>query len=371
MPATYRQWVYAQPMAADTLGPEQFALRELPLPELQAGQALVRVKLINIHSATRTRMANGATKLGDTDYSNYACAEVVASRDPAFQEGDTIACQAGWQDYQIISSADKSVGYGPPSELLKALNRTNSQWCYAFRPAMVKMWPAEVLMEMFGTSGMTAYFGLRESGPLMPRDNVAVAGTTGSVGSIAAQLAKIAGCYVVGFAGGPERCAWVMQTLGIDQCIDYRANDFEAQLEAAFPEGIDVFCDGVGGAFTETLAQQMNRHGRLFCYGSAAAFYADKLSPSRSRLSVRSAFGISEKVEALLKDRNIKSNAWIVDEFYHERLRAEDDLSRLLRNGSLKAINNVVEGFDQLPEAIVGLYKNPRAGKLQVRFEAQ
>jgi hypothetical protein len=262
------------------------------------------------------------------------------------------------------------VGYGPPNELLKALNGTNSQWCYPFRPAMVKMWPPEVLMEMFGTSGMTAYFGLRECGPLMPRDHVAVAGTTGSVGSIAAQLAKITGSRVVGFAGGKERCEWVLDTLGIDQCIDYRASDFEAQLKAAFPEGIDVFCDGVGGAFTETLTQQMNRHGRLFCYGSAAAYYADKVSTTRGRLSVRAAFGISEKVEALLKEKHIKSSAWIVDEFYHERLSAEDELSRLLHNGSLKAINNVVEGFDKLPEAIIGLYKNSRAGKLQVRFAA-
>src|SRR6266436_10148431 len=104
-----------------------------------------------------------------------------------FGEGDVIACQAGWQDYQIVSSEDGSVGYGPASELVKALNGTSSQWSYVFRPAMVKMWPPEVLMEMFGTSGMTAYFGMRECGPLMPRDGVAVAGTTGSVGSIAAQ----------------------------------------------------------------------------------------------------------------------------------------------------------------------------------------
>jgi hypothetical protein len=357
-------------MAGHALTPAQFALRELPLPALQPGEALVRVKLINVHSATRARMVNGGTRLGDTDYSNYACAEVVASRDGAFQEGDTIACQAGWQDYQVIRSADKSVGYGPPSELLKALNRSNSQWCYAFRPAMVRMWPPEVLMEMFGTSGMTAYFGLRESGPLMPRDCVAVAGTTGSVGSIAAQLAKIAGCTVVGFAGGKARCDWVMQTLGIAHCIDYRAGDWQAQLEAAMPEGIDVFCDGVGGAFTEAVVARMNRHGRLFSYGSAAAFYADEItapSPGQ-RPSLRRAFGISESVEARLKERNIKSNCWIVDEFYHERLRAEDDLSRLLRNGSLKAISNVVEGFEKLPEALAGLYQNPRAGKLQVRF---
>jgi len=369
MPKAYRKWIYAKPMVDDALGPEQFALRELPIPELQQGQALVRVKLVNIHSATRLRMAQGMTKLGDTDRSNYACAEVIQSRDKTFKEGDVIACQAGWQDHQIISSNDASVGYAPPSELVKAVNGTNSQWNYVFRPAMVKMWPPEVLMEMFGTSGMTAYFGLRECGPLMPRDSVAVAGATGSVGSIAAQLAKIAGCHVVGFGGGADRCKWAVETLGIDRCIDYRAKDFAAQLAAAFPSGIDVYADGIGGALTETVAAIMNQNSRLLSYGSAAAFYADKLDAPQHRVSLRRRFGISENVEAILKRRNIKSEAWIVDEFYHERLTAEDDLSRLLRRGALKPISNVVEGFENLPNAVVGLYTTARSGKLQVRFE--
>jgi len=356
-------------MAGGALGSEQFELRELPIPELQQGQALVRVKLVNIHSGTRSRMASGMTKLGDTDRSNYACAEVIRSRDPAFKEGDVIACQAGWQDYQIISSDDGSMGYGPASELVKALNGTNSQWTYVFRPAMVKMWPPEVLMEMFGTSGMTAYFGMRECGPLMPRDCVAVAGATGSVGSIAAQLAKIAGCYVVGFGGGADRCDWVLDTLGIDKCIDYGAKDFEPQLKAAFPSGIDVYSDGIGGALTEIVTANMNQNSRLFSYGGAAAYYADKLDAPRQRPSLRRAFGISEHVETILKQRNIKSEAWIVDSFYHERLKAEDDLSRLLRSGALKPISNVVEGFDNLPNAVISLYERARSGKLQVLFE--
>jgi NADPH-dependent curcumin reductase CurA len=357
-------------MVNDVLGPEQFELREGPIPELKQGQALVRVKLVNIHSGTRARMANGMTRLGDTDRSNYACAEVVQSRDQTFREGGVIACQAGWQDYQIVSSEDASVGYGPASELVKALNGANSQWNYVFRPAMVKMWPPEVLMEMFGTSGMTAYFGMRECGPLTPRDCVAVAGTTGSVGSIAAQLARIAGCYVVGFGGGADRCKWVLDTLGIDKCIDYRAGDFAEQLKTAFPAGIDVYSDGIGGTLTDTVTQLMNRNGRLFSYGGAAAYYADKLDAPRQRPSLRRAFGISENIEAVLKKRNIKSECWIVDAFYHERLRAEDDLSRHLRSGALKPVNNVVDGFENLPAAVVGLYTTSRAGKLQVRFDA-
>src|ERR1700682_1279489 len=371
MPTKLRQGIFARPMVNDVHGPGQFELREVPIPQLQQDQALVRVKLVNIHSGTRARMANGMTKLGDTDRSNYACAEVIQSRDQTFREGDVIACQAGWQDYQIVGSEDACVGYGPASELTKALNGTNSQWNYVFRPAMVKMWSTDVLMEMFGTSGMTAYFGLRECGPLIPRDHVAIAGTTGSVGSIAAQLARIAGCHVVGFGGGPERCKWALDTLGINECIEYRGKDFEKQLKAAFPDGIDVYSDGIGGTLTETVTQLMNQNGRLFSFGGAAAYYADKLDAPQRRPSLRRAFGISENIEAVLKKRNIKSECWIVDAFYHERLKAEDDLSRHLRSGALRPINNVVDGFENLPTAVVGLYTTSRSGKLQVRFDAK
>jgi NADPH-dependent curcumin reductase CurA len=372
MQTTHRQWIFATPLVHDKVHPEQFELRSVPIPELEHGQALVRVKLINIHSNTRLRMSRGMILLGSTDPACYACAEVVTSRDPAFREGDIIACQSGWQDYQIISSADPAIGYGPASELTKSLNGTNSQWTYAFRPAMVKMWPPEVLMEMFGTSGMTAYFGMRECGPLMAGDAVAVAGASGSVGSIAAQLAKKAGCYVTGFAGGGERCEWVVNTLGIDGCIDYRAPDFAERLRAAFPRGIDMFSDGIGGSLTETVAGLLNRNSRLFSYGSAAAFYNSRIGEApKDRPALRRTFGISEPIEAIMKMRNIKSEAWIVDAFYHERLKAEDDLSGLLLSGALKPINNVVDGFENLPRAISELYATPRAGKMQVRFEAR
>jgi NADPH-dependent curcumin reductase CurA len=164
----------------------------------------------------------------------------------------------------------------------------------------------------------------------------------------------------------------VVEHLGADHCIDYRADDFEAQLRAAFPNGIDVFSDGIGGQLTATVAGAMNRNGRMFSFGGAAGFYAEKLgAPPKVRPSLRQNFGISDKIEQIIKARNIRSEAWIVDEFYDERLKAEGDLSRLLRRGAIKPINNVIEGFENLPQAILSLYSTSRAGKLQVRFEPQ
>jgi NADPH-dependent curcumin reductase CurA len=368
LPKSYRQWVFAKPISGSPLGREHFQLRHLPMPEPSTGQALVRILLVNIHSAARQRMLGGATKLGNTDPTNYACAEVIQSCDPAFEEGDVIHCQAGWQEYQLISSGDPAINYPPASELVKAVHGTNSQWTYVFRPVLVKLWSPSILMEMFGTSGMTAYFGMRECGPLMPRDHVAVAGSSGSVGSIAAQLAKIAGARVIGFAGGAERCRWVVDTLGIDGCLDYLADDIDARLQRAFPVGIDVFSDGVGGGLTDAVLRLMNQDGRMLSYGAGAALYSDAPSLPTPGSSLRRMVGITEAMERTLRERNIKSEAWIVDAFYHERLRAEDDLSRLMLTGRLKPVTHVIDGFDHLPDAIADLYRSGRSGKLQVQF---
>jgi NADPH-dependent curcumin reductase CurA len=367
-PATYRQWVYARPMADGVLRPEQFALREAPMPQPAPGEALVRVKLLNIHAATRSRLASGAVPLGATDPHGYACAQVLASRDPTFREGDLIACQAGWQDHQLIRSADPSVGYGPASEAVRALNRTHSQWTYVFRPEMARRWRPPVLMDVFGTSGMTAFFGLRQCGPLRSGEVVLVAAASGAVGSLVVQLAKAAGCRVVGLAGGEARCRWVEATLGADLCLDYRGPDLGDRLRAALPDGVAVFSDGVGGDLTVLAAGLLKPGGRLLAYGGAAAQYAAfETTPSARPASLRQAF-VPAAAEPILAARSIQVEAWIVHDFYHQRLEAEDALSGLLEAGALKPVHNTVEGFEALPEAIVSLYDAPRAGKLQVRF---
>ncbi|MGJ4944935.1 zinc-binding dehydrogenase [Bradyrhizobium sp. HKCCYLS1011] len=246
MPRTFRQ-CYARPMQDDVLEPDQFELREKPIPKLADGQALARIKLINVHSNVRMRMALGAIPLGGTDPANYACAEIVQSRDPAFDEGDIIACQAPWQDYALVSSRDAAIGYGAANEATKALNRTNSQWTYVFRPSLVQAWSPDVLMDVFGTSGMTAWFGMQQCGPILPSETVVVAGVTGSVGSLAAQLASAAGARVIGLAGSAAKCAWARDTLGLTDCIDYRASDLAERIRSVAPDGIDVYSDGAGG----------------------------------------------------------------------------------------------------------------------------
>ena len=140
-------------------------------------------------------------------------------------------------------------------------------------------------------------------------------------------------------------------------------------MRSVFPHGVDFFSDGVGGALTHTVVKQMKENGRVFAYGSAATYYWDEPVPVPNPFIPLRFFGITEELEAVLKRKNVRVEAWLVDAFYHDRQRAEDDLSRLLLAGKIRPIFNVVEGFEQLPLAIVDLYRKPRQGKLQVRFD--
>jgi NADPH-dependent curcumin reductase CurA len=347
-----------------------FDQRVLPAPILERGEALLRIKLINVHSGTRARITGGQIKPGQTDRENFACGQVVASKDAVFPIGAIVACQSGWQEYQVIRSADGPVGFAPPSEQVKALNQTGSPWTYVFRNALSERWSPSVLLEIFGTSGMTAWFGLRQYGPLSASATVAVAAATGGVGSIVGQLAKAAGCRTVGFAGGEQRCKWVCDQLGLDDCLDYTRADFGEQLRDAFSGGIDVFSDGVGGKLTEQVVQLMNRRGRLLSYGSAAAAYGEgAIDGASSTRTLRERFGLTQRVESILSERQIMSAVWTVDRFYHQRLRAEDHLSRLLSAGLLRPHAHTALGFERIPSAITQHYKERGFGKLQVALE--
>ncbi len=371
-PKTLQKWVLAKNVGDDLkVSMDNFKLVEEPMPKIKDKEALVQVILADIHSATRNRMrgGKGGTQVGETDPTNYGCARVLQSRDKTYREGDIIACQVGWNTYQTTSS-ELARPSGPREfALVEELNGTNARTSYVFRPVMLKQFKPDVLLDVFGTSGLTAYYGMRECGPIMPRDRVAVAGTTGSVGSMAAQIVKAKGAHVIGFGGGPERAQWVTDNFGI-QAFDYRDKDLEAKLRAAVPEGFDVYCDGVGGPLSEIIAKMMNRDGRYFSYGEAADIYAD-LQPEHATKAEKSAemFGMSESVAKIIKDRHIKLEAWNQAVHAQDRIEAENNLSQLMNTGKLKAINYVVRGIENAPKGIMSQYDgtNPY-GKLQLQF---
>ena len=372
VPKTVKKWVLAKNVGEDNkLTLEHFKLVEQPMPQIKQGEALIKVILCNIHASTRNLMKKGgSTKVGETDKTNYACARVIQSLDKTYKEGDLIACQAGWNTYQLTSSDWPQEGSRPEFALVDELNGSRSRTDYVFRPVMVKQYAPDVLMDVFGTSGLTAYYGVREVGPIMPRDKIAVAGTTGGVGAIAAQICKARGAYVVGFGGGADRAKWCVENLGIDAALDYRAADLDAQLKKTFPNGIDVYIDGVGGPLSEAVAKQMNQDGRYFSYGGAAQVYKD-LQPETSSMANAKEYGMTDLIEKIIKERHIKLEAWNQAVWAQDRIEAENKLSQLVNTKKLKAINHVVKGFDNIPKGVLSQYdgSNPY-GKLQLQYEA-
>lgn len=384
-PKTYKKWVVATPVVDKKISEANFKLTEPPIPQIKEGECLTENILFNIHSATRDRMSTtGITKPGETDNTNYTLARVLQSRDRTYKEGDIIACLGGWQDHQVQSAEyGPQPGYDLPSELVKQLNGTNNPWGYVFRPVMLKMHSSDVLMDIFGTSGTTAYFGIRESGPMMPGDWCAVAGTTGSVGAMVAQILQYKGCHVIGFGGGPDRAKWVTDNFGIP-AIDYRAPDFEQQLQKAFPKGIDFFSDGVSGpGFSEIITKHMKPDSRYFNYGSAGAIYSSELpkagakpkpmatQPTPQGMKPKRSMAMTELTYNMCMEKNIKIDTWQAQEHYQDRIEAEDYMSKLVFIKRLRPINTIVDGVENIPKAVVMQYVDNPYGKLQVRMSTK
>ncbi len=375
-----KKWVLTKTVTDRKIAPEHFRFVEEALPALQPNEMLLQINVINVHSGTRERMGSGVIKPGETDYTNFACGTVLASRNTNFKEGDVIACQGGWMTHQIVNPTLGLAGtYLEPPELVYAQQGSRSPWIYPCRKALVDSHTTDVLMDVFGTSGTTAYFGCRECGPLTPRDTVAVAGTTGSVGAMVAQIAKAKGCRVVGFGGGPDRAQWVRDAFGIE-AIDYRAKDLDAQLAKAFPNGVDFFSDGTQGDLSEAITKIMNQHGRYFSYGSAAARYTEgpqapprpKVNPEFSTThpyyAQAAGMGMTDSIYRIILQRNIKLEAWQAQWHYTDREEAENYLDQLVFSKRLKPVNTVIEGIENVPKAIMAQYTTNPYGKLQVKF---
>src|SRR5512137_3126641 len=230
-----RQWLLAR-RPEGLVSAEDFRLAEAPAAEPSDGEALVRNLYLSIDPTQRGWMAGDtylpAVKIGEVMRS-FAVGEVAESRHPAFKPGQLVQGLFGWQDWAIARP-------GSPSSPTPV-------------PAGV---PLETAMSVLGLTGITAYFGLLEVGRPKPGETVVVSGAAGATGSVAAQIARIPGCRVLGVAGGPEKCAYLTGELGLDGAIDYRAGDVGKRLRELCPKGIDVFFDNVGGPVLDAVLGQ-------------------------------------------------------------------------------------------------------------------
>jgi hypothetical protein len=220
---------------------------------------------------------------------------------------------------------------------------------------MPKIEPMTHLLSIFGVAGLTAYFGLLEIGKPKAGETVVVSAAAGSVGSIVGQIAKIRGCRVVGIAGGKDKCHWLTSELGFDAAVDYKDGATFKALRAAAPRGIDVYFDNVGGDILEACLPQMNNYGRIACCGAVSQYDG-----------VPSAHG-PRGVPGLIVVKRLVMQGFIVTDFMAQRDKALGDLQAWTSSGKIKVQEDVIDGLENTPKALIGLLAGDNRGKRMIR----
>jgi NADPH-dependent curcumin reductase CurA len=330
-PTNNRQILLAE-KPAGKLGPQHFKLRNGAIPEPKDGEALLRVRFISLDAANRAWM-HGATYRSAVEtnavMAGGGIAEVVSSKAPGLSAGDIVFGDTGWQDYAAV----------PAKHLTK----------------MPKVEPMTHLLSVYGIAGMTAYFGLLDIGKPKAGDTVVVSAAAGSVGSLVGQIAKIKGCHVVGIAGGKDKCHWLTTDLGFDVAVDYKDGAVFKALRAAAPKGIDVYFDNVGGDILEACLPQMNNGGRIACCGAVSQYDG---APA--------AHG-PRGVPGLIVVKRLIMQGFIVMDFMAQRDKALSDLQGWVASGQLKVQEDVIDGLENTPAALIGLLAGENRGKRMIR----
>jgi NADPH-dependent curcumin reductase CurA len=326
-----RQWLYAkQPQGK--IGPDTFQWTEGPIPVPGDGEALVRTRMLSLDPANRAWMMGktyrDALEPGQV-MSGFAIGEVVESKSGGLKAGDIVEGDWGWQDYAAM----------PARRLTKRTTKA----------------PFELLVGPLSITGLTAYFGLLNIGQPKPGDTVLVSAAAGAVGTMAGQIARLAGCRVVGTAGGQDKCDWLVRELGFDAAVDYKAGGVYRALKAVCPNGVDVYFDNTGGPVLEAALSLMNLRGRIVCCGNVSQYDVEKPAPGPMA------------VPGLVVTKRLRLEGFVVMDFFDQRAEAEARLARWVEEGKIKAIVDIVDGLDKAPQALIGLFEGRNKGKMAVR----
>ncbi|WP_431283498.1 NADP-dependent oxidoreductase [Humitalea sp. 24SJ18S-53] len=319
--------------------PEDFAIEEAPRPEPKDGYVLVRHRFLSLDPYMRGRMSEAksyAKPVAIGGVMEGACVgHVVESRDPGFSPGDAVLGGFGWQRFSAV-----------PAARLIRLDEAEA--------------PLSANLGVLGMPGLTAWTGLEDIGQPKPGETVVVSAASGAVGQVAGQIAKRRGARVVGIAGGAEKCAFVTGTLGFDACIDHRG-DLEAQLDAACPEGIDVYWENVGGAVQAAVFPRLRDFGRMVMCGMISQYNE---APGADASGAPPGPNLGPVVRKRLRIQGfiVSDTGWP----RYGKFRAE--MLGWMRDG-LVWREDVVQGLAQAPAAFIGLLSGRNFGKLVVKID--
>ena len=320
-------------------GSANFALVEAPVGEPKDGQVLVRNHFLSLDPYMRGRMNDAKSyakpqPLGEV-MQGGTVGEVVASKHPKYQAGDTVVGGGGWQQYAVFDAAMPGV--------LRKVDATHI--------------PLSAYLGAVGMPGVTAWYGLMKICQPKAGQTVVVSAASGAVGSAVGQLAKTRGCRPVGIAGGADKCAYVTGELGFDACVDYKAHrdpkSLYLALEEATPDGVDGCFENVGGAVLDATLARMNAFGRIALCGMISGYDGDPIPMQQPQLLLQSRLTIE---------------GFIVSEHMEVWPEALKELGTLVATGKLKYRESVAVGIESAPEAFLGLLKGRNFGKQLVKL---
>lgn len=316
---------------------DNFEIQTVPVAAPGEHEMLLRTLWLSLDPYMRGRMSDRKSyakplETGDVITGGVVC-QVVASNIADFPMGTIVSGMYGWQSYAIAKADDNRL--------------------FKIDPDLA---PISTAVGVTGMPGQTAYFGLLRVGQPKAGETVVVSAASGAVGSVVGQIAKIQGCRAVGVAGGKTKCDYVVNELGFDACIDYKADDFPAQLAAACPDGVDVYFENVGGAVLDAVAPLLNDGARVPICGFISAYNATSFDEIRTPEMVLGAL-----------DNPPAHRFFVVTEWLEEFEDAARALGQWIKEGKLKYRETVVEGIEKAPDAFRMLFTGENFGKLMVK----
>jgi len=305
---------------------------EEPVGEAKEGELLVQVHYISLDPAMRMWINDVRSYMPPVGIGELMRAlglgVVTGSRNPHFAVGDHVSGFFGMQEYALTD------GRGVTKVEPKA--------------------PLPKYLSVFGMPGMTAYFGFLDTGQPKPGDMVVVSAAAGAVGAIVGQIAKIKGCHVVGIAGGPEKCDYIVRDLGFDAAIDYKSEDVKQSLRKHCPEGIDLYFDNVGGPILDAALTQIRRGARIVICGAISQY-----------CNTGPIVGPSHYLSLLSNRATMKG--MLVSDYADRYTQAGVEMAGWMAAGKLKSREDIVEGFATFPETLLKLFKGENTGKLMLK----
>lgn len=319
---------------ADTL-----RLETQDIPQAGKGEMLLQNEYLSLDPYMRGRMSDApsyADPVGiDEVMVGGTVARVISSDIDGFEDGDWVQAFGGWQDY-AVSNGDGVINMGKSPD--------NPSWA----------------LGVLGMPGLTAWSGLTQIGHPKAGETLVVAGASGPVGATVGQIGKILGCRVVGIAGGAKKCDHVVDTLGFDACIDYKADGFPDALKQAVPDGIDIYWENVGGAVFDAVMPLLNPLARIPVCGLISQYNATSLPDGPDRLNLL--LGLA------LRKRMTLRGFIVFDDFGHLYPEFADQMGKWVAEGKIQYREEMIHGLEQAPDAFIGLLRGDAFGKRVVKL---